>query len=75
MVDSACALSAASQGVMTTTSAGGWVVDFLTSGLSAEVVRELEAIRRAAVLRAPAQPFQLADCRGHLESCRFPPGP
>ena len=79
VVDSARALTGASQGVITTIDARGRVVDFLASGLSAE---ELEAMvawpegrRLFEHLRDIGQPFQLTDLPGHLESLGFPPAP
>ena len=79
VVDSACALTGAGKGVVTTIDAGGRLVDFLTSGLSDEEVRELvawpEGPRLFEHLRDIDQPFQLADLPGYLESQGFLPGP
>ncbi len=79
VVDSARALTGTSQGVITTIDAGGQLVDFLASGLSAE---ELEAMvtwsegpRLFEQLRDIGRPFQLADLPGYLESLGFPPAP
>ena len=72
LVDSACALTGASQGVITTIDWRGRLVDFLTSGVSAEEVRELEAWPDGPQLsehvRDIEQPCQLADLSGYLES-------
>ena len=79
VIDSACALTGARQGVITTVDAAGRPVDFLTSGLSAEEVRQLEAWpdgpRLFEHLRDIEQAFQLADLPGYLEARGFPPGP
>ena len=79
VVDSACALTGAHQGVITTIDAGGRLVDFRTSGVSAEEVRALVAWpdgpRLFEHLRDIGQPFQLADLPGYLEAHGFPPGP
>ena len=79
VVDSACALTGAAHGVITTVDAQGRLADFVTSGLSD---RELQALvawpegpRLFAHLRDIERPFRLADLPGYLESLGFPPGP
>jgi len=79
VIDSACALTGAAQGVMTTIDERGRVADFLTSGLSEEEHRAMvewpEGPRLFKHLRDIERPFQLADLPGYFESLGFPPGP
>ena len=79
VVDSARALTGASQGVITTVDASGGLVDFVTSGLSDEEIGALmawpEGPRLFEHLRDIERPFQLADLPGYFESLGFPPGP
>ena len=79
VVDSARALTGASQAVMTTIDARGRLEDFVTSGLSAEEVEALvawpEGPRLFEHLRDIDRPLQLADLPGYFESFGFPPGP
>ena len=79
VVDSACALTGADQGVITTIDGSGRLMDFLTSGVSDDEVQALvawpEGPRLFEHLRDIQEPFQLADLPGYLESCGFPPGP
>ena len=79
VVDSACALIGAAQGVMTTVDGRGRLVDFLTSGLSVEEREALVAWpdgpRLFEHLRDIERPFQVADLPGYFESLGFPPGP
>ena len=79
VVDSARALTGASQGVITTVDAGGGLVDFVTSGLSDEEVGALvawpEGPRLFEHLRDIDRPFQLDDLPGYFASLGFPPGP
>ena len=79
VVDSACALTGAAQGVITTVDAGGGLADFVTSGLSDEEVEALvawpEGPRLFEHLRDIERPFQVADLPGYFASLGFPPGP
>ena len=79
VVDSARALTGASQGVITTVDTGGGLVDFVTSGLSDEEVGALvawpEGPRLFEHLRDIERPFQLDDLPGYFASLGFPPGP
>ena len=79
VVDSARALTESGHSVITTIDGRGQLVDFLTSGLSAEEVRALVAWpggpRLFEHLRSIEQPFQLTDLPGYLESHDFPPYP
>ncbi len=79
VVDSACALIGADQGVITTIDGRGRPADVLTSGVSDEQVRELlawpEGPRFFEHLCSFREPFQLADLPAYLESHGFPPGP
>ena len=78
VIDSACALTGAGHGVITTIDADGRLVDFVTSGLSDEQVRALVALpdglRLFEHLRDIGRPFQLADLPGYFESLGFPSG-
>ena len=79
VVDSARALTGASQGVITTIDRRGWPVDFLASGLSAKELEAMEAwpegLRLFEQLRDIGEPFQLADLPGYLKSLGFTPAP
>ncbi|WP_428276357.1 response regulator [Candidatus Palauibacter sp.] len=79
VVDSACTLIGASQGVITTIDEGGGLADFVTSGLSDEELKALVAWPDGPQLfehlRDLEQPFQLADLSGYFDSLGFPPGP
>ena len=79
VVDSARALTGATQGIMTTVDADGRLVDFVTSGMSEEEVGALMAWpdgpRLFERLRDIGHPFRLADLTGYFESLGFPPGP
>ena len=79
VVDSACALTGAGKGVMTTIDARGRLADFVTSGLSAGEVEALvawpEGPRLFEHLRDIEQPFRLADLPAYIESLGLPPGP
>ncbi len=79
VVDSACALTGADQGVITMIDGSGRLMDFLTAGMSDDEVQALvawpEGPRLFEHLRDIQEPFQLADLPGYLESCGFPPGP
>ena len=79
VVDSACTLIGASQGVITTIDEGGGLADFVTSGLSDEELKALVAWPDGPQLfehlRDLEQPFQLADLPGYFDSLGFPPGP
>ena len=79
VVESARALTGASQGVITTVDAGGGVADFVTSGLTGEEVEALVAWpdgpRLFEHLRDIEEPFQLDDLAGYFASLGFPPGP
>ena len=79
VVDSACALTGAGHGVITTVDAQGRLADFVTSGLSDGEVQALvawsEGPRLFEHLRDIGRPFQLADLPGYFESLGFPPGP
>ena len=79
VIDSACALTGAAQGVITTVDAGGGLADFVTSGLSDEEVEALvawpEGPRLFERLRDIERPFQVADLPGYFASLGFPPGP
>ena len=79
VVGSACALTGASQGVITTIDPSGRLVDFVTSGLSDEEVGALVAWpdgpRLFEHLRDIERPFQMADLPVYFESLGFPPGP
>ena len=79
VVDSACALTDATHGLLTTIDACFQPVDFVTSGLSDEQVRAAvawpEGPRFFEHLRDIERAFQLPDLPGYLESLGFPPGP
>ena len=79
VVDSACALTGAGHGVITTVDAQGRLADFVTSGLSDGEVQALvawsEGPRLFEHLRDIGRPFRLADLPGYFESLGFPPGP
>ena len=79
VVDSACALTGAGHGVITTVDAQGRLADFVTSGLSDGEVQALvawsEGPRLFEHLRDIGRPFRLADLPGYFESLGFPHGP
>ncbi len=79
VVDSARALTGASQGVITTVDAGGGVADFVTSGLSDEeeaaVVAWPDGPQLFEHLRDIEQPFQLDDLPGYFASLGLSPHP
>ena len=78
-IDSARALTGSRRGIITTIDGGGRLADFLTSGFTPEVLREIVAWpagpRFFEHLRLLAEPFRLADVPGYLTSLDLPVAP
>ena len=78
-IDSARALTGSRKGIITTIDGRGRLADFLTSGFTPEVLREIvawpEGPRFFEHLRLLAEPFRLADVPGYLASLDLPVAP
>ena len=79
VVDSARALTASRKGIITTIDGRGRLVDFVTSGFTPEVLREVVAWphgpRFFEHLRDLPEPFRLEDVPGYLTSLDLPVAP
>ena len=79
VVDSARTLTGSQRGIITTIDGHGRPVDFLTSGMTPEVLREVVAWpdgpQLFAHLRAFPEPFRLADLPSYVTSLGLPMAP
>ena len=78
-IDGARALTGSRKGIITTIDGRGWLVDFLSSGFTPEVLQELvvwpEGPRFFEHLRNLSEPFRQADVPGYLTSLDLPVAP